>query len=207
MTLQEKQAAADSLLNSRLVLEPAATGGAGTFFDETRRHTGWPNCWWLHSADLDRHHRGGGSFSDRAPRVADRRLPDYLRTPRRCTVEKLAGQVKRSFTVSAADETCKHAIQDFWRDFKSPDRFSPEDDRLVLVTFRGADTLLKHFVGLLDCARVARDGAEFEHRLATKGFVLTKRSSIAASCGKSSATSRDSPPQRPTSGRFRAART
>mgnify|MGYP000343437804 CR=1 FL=1 len=88
--------------------------------------------------------------------------------------QKLAGQVKRSFTVSAADDDCKQAIQDFWKDFKSSDRFSPADDRLVLVTLRGTDTLLKHFVGLLDCARAARDGAEFEHRLATKGFISNK---------------------------------
>jgi len=88
--------------------------------------------------------------------------------------QKLAGQVKRSFTVSAADDDCKQAIQDFWKDFKSSDRFSPADDRLVLVTLRGTDTLLKHFVGLLDCARAARDGAEFEHRLATKGFISAK---------------------------------
>ena len=88
--------------------------------------------------------------------------------------QKLAGQVKRSFTISAADENCKQAIQDFWKDFKSSDRFSQTDDRLVLVTLRGTDTLLKHFVGLLDCARAARTSAEFVHRLATKGFISKK---------------------------------
>ncbi|MHB1799054.1 MAG: hypothetical protein ACYCUI_12240 [Vulcanimicrobiaceae bacterium] len=31
---------------------------------------------------------------------------------------KLAGQVKRTFTVSAADEECQKAILDFWQDFK-----------------------------------------------------------------------------------------
>ena len=88
--------------------------------------------------------------------------------------QKLAGQVKRSFTVSAADDDCKQTIRDFWNDFKSSERFSPTDDRLVLVTLRGTETLLKHFVGLLDCARAARDGAEFERRLATKGFISDK---------------------------------
>jgi len=34
--------------------------------------------------------------------------------------------------------------------------------------------LLEHFAGLLDCARAARDGAEFEHRLATTGFISNK---------------------------------
>ncbi len=33
------------------------------------------------------------------------------------------------------------------------------------------NTLLEHFVGLLDCARAARDGVEFEARLAAKGFI------------------------------------
>ena len=87
---------------------------------------------------------------------------------------KLAGQVKRSFTVSAADDDCKHAIQDFWKDFKNSDHFSPADDRLILVTLRGTDTLLEHFVGLLDCARAACDSEEFERRLATKGFISNK---------------------------------
>ena len=89
-------------------------------------------------------------------------------------VRKLAGQVKRSFTVSAGDDNCKDAIQNFWKDFKNSDRFSLADDRLILVTLRGTDTLLKHFVGLLDCARAARDDAEFERRLVTEGFISKK---------------------------------
>jgi len=84
---------------------------------------------------------------------------------------KLVGQVKRSFTVSAADEECRRAMLDFWKDFKNSDPFSPEDNRLVLVTQRGTNTLLEYFVGLLDCARAARDGADFEYRLATNGFI------------------------------------
>ena len=90
------------------------------------------------------------------------------------TVRKLAGQVKRSFTVSAGDDNCKVAIQDFWKDFKNSAHFSLADDRLILVTLRGTDTLLKYFVGLLDCARAAPDGAEFERRLATEGFISKK---------------------------------
>ena len=31
---------------------------------------------------------------------------------------KLAGQVKRTFTVSATDDECKKAVQDFWKDFQ-----------------------------------------------------------------------------------------
>ena len=94
--------------------------------------------------------------------------------PSRAAVRKLAGQVKRSFTVSAANDDCQSAIRDFWNDFKNADRFSPADDRLLLVTLRGTNTLLKDFVGLLDCARAARNGAEFEHRLTTQGFISDK---------------------------------
>lgn len=89
-------------------------------------------------------------------------------------VRKLVGQVKRSFTVSAIDKECKKTIQNFWKDFKNPDTFSLTNDRFLLVTLRGTNTLLEHFVGLLDSARAARDGAEFEHRLGTKGFISNK---------------------------------
>ncbi|MHB1068792.1 MAG: nSTAND1 domain-containing NTPase, partial [Gemmatimonadaceae bacterium] len=88
--------------------------------------------------------------------------------------QRLAGQVKRTFTVSAADDECKKAVGDFWTDFKNAHCFSPEDDRFVLVVLRGTNVLLEHFVGLLDCARASRDGAEFEQRLATHGFVSGK---------------------------------
>jgi tRNA A37 threonylcarbamoyladenosine biosynthesis protein TsaE len=87
---------------------------------------------------------------------------------------KFAGQVKRSFTVSATDDECKKAIEDFWKDFNNAGLFSPADDRLLLVTLRGSESLLTHFVGLLDCARAARDAAEFEHRLSTAGFISKK---------------------------------
>lgn len=84
----------------------------------------------------------------------------------------LAGQVKLSFTVSASDQECVHVVTDFWKDFNAS-HFSKDHDRLALVTLRGTNTLLKHFVGLLDCARAARDGVEFEQRLATEGLVST----------------------------------
>ena len=87
---------------------------------------------------------------------------------------KLVGQVKRSFTVSAKDEECKNTVADFWRDFNSPDRFSADVDRLVLVTLRGTNTVLEHFSGLLDCARAAPDGDAFEQRLAPPGFISSK---------------------------------
>jgi hypothetical protein len=86
----------------------------------------------------------------------------------------LVGQAKRSFTISAADEECKKAIGDFWKDFKKADPFNPEHDRLVLVTLRGTNTLLENFVGLLDCARGAADGEEFQRRLSLDGFISRK---------------------------------
>ncbi|MFV8754742.1 AAA family ATPase [Nannocystaceae bacterium ST9] len=84
---------------------------------------------------------------------------------------KLAGQTKRSFTVSATDEECKKAVQDFWADFKDTSRFKPAMDRLVLVTLRGTNNLLEYFAGLLDAARAATDASDFELRLTTKGFL------------------------------------
>jgi hypothetical protein len=87
---------------------------------------------------------------------------------------RLVGQVKRSFTISAADDECKKAIGDFWKDFKKADPFNPQHDRFVLVTLRGTNTLLENFVGLLDCARGAADGEEFVRRLSLDGLISKK---------------------------------
>ncbi len=174
MPLQENQPAATSLTNKGRVSSPTATGGEGTFFEQ---HVA---AYWLAQllvrgippilidtvvaeANFQTEHLGW-------------QTDDFLIVCERAGAgpQKLAGQVKRSFTVSAADDECKQAIQDFWTDYKSGGHFSPADDRLVLVTLRGTNTLLEHFVGLLDCARAARDGAEFDRRLATEGFVSDK---------------------------------
>ncbi|NLE73997.1 MAG: AAA family ATPase [Actinobacteria bacterium] len=88
---------------------------------------------------------------------------------------RLVGQVKRSFTISAVNDECEKAIGDFWKDFKKADPFNPEHDRIVLVTLRGTNTLLDNFVGLLDCARGAADGEDFQRRLSLDGFI-SKRS-------------------------------
>lgn len=174
MTLQQNQASAGSLSNTGRVSSPAATGGAGTFFEQ---HVA---AYWLAQLLV----RGVPPIlidtSVAEVHFQTERLgwqtDDFLILCERpgATAQKLVGQVKRSFTVSAGDDECKKTIQDFWKDFKSHDRFSPADDRLVLVTLRGTETLLRNFVGLLDCARAARDGAEFEHRLATKGLISNK---------------------------------
>jgi hypothetical protein len=96
----------------------------------------------------------------------------------------LAGQVKRTFTVSAADEECQKAILDFWQDFKNSERFSVEHDRLVLIVQRGSEVLLGQLGRLLDCARSSRDGADFAHRLATPGFISQKAAHYAEEIAK-----------------------
>jgi hypothetical protein len=143
-------------LTGQRTSNPASTGGAGTFFEQ---HVA---AYWLAQllvrcippiqidtvvAEVHFQTEHLGWQTD-----------DFLIVCERpgAGAQKLAGQVKRSFTVSASDDDCKKAIQDFWKDFNNSDRFSPADDRLVLVTLRGTNTLLEHFVGLLDCARSAR---------------------------------------------------
>ncbi len=161
-----------SLANT--VPSPAATGGAGTFFEQ---HVG---AYWLSHLLV----RGippilhdcciveVGFQVNRLGWNTD----DFLVTGEAGSGSRhqLLGQVKRTFTVSATDDDCKKAIQDFWRDFHNAQLFSPATDRLTLVTLRGTQTLLEYFSGLLDCARVSRDGVEFTQRLTTKGLLNAK---------------------------------
>jgi hypothetical protein len=163
-----------SASNAGRVTGPASTGGAGTFFEQ---HVA---AYWLAQllvrgippilhdcavveVHLQTEHLGWHT-------------DDFLIVGQNGSGEhrKLAGQVKRTFTVSATDGEFKKAVQDFWKDFKNPQQFSPAADRFALVTLRGTNTLLEHFSGLLDCSRAARDEAEFERRLATPGFVSAK---------------------------------
>jgi hypothetical protein len=156
------------------VSSPAATGGAGTFFEQ---HVG---AYWLaqllvraippilHDCSVVEVHlqtENLGWHTD-----------DFLIVGESASGQqrKLAGQVKRAFTISATDDECKKAFQDFWADFKDPQHFTPATDRFALVTLRGTNTLLEHFAGLLDAARAASDAAEFGRRLATKGFLNAK---------------------------------
>ncbi|HUX65938.1 MAG TPA: hypothetical protein VMV31_00460, partial [Terriglobales bacterium] len=159
---------------STRISTPASTGGAGTLFEQ---HVG---AYWLAVLLM-------GAIP---PILIDSTISevsfqtgrlgwktdDFLIVCKRnaAAPRMLVGQVKRSFTISASDTDCVQTIRGFWEDFKSSDRFSPADDSLVLVTQRGTETLLNSFVGLLDCARVARDGAEFECRLATPGRISQK---------------------------------
>ena len=152
------------------VSSPASTGGAGTTFEQ---HVG---AYWLaqllvgaippilidttvSAVSFQTEHLGW--HTDDFLVICERRDGPNL---------SLVGQVKRSFTVSASDEECTKAIGDLWKDFNGP-QFSKANDRLVLVTQRGTNTLLEHFAGLLDCARSSNDAAEFEGRLSTEGFI------------------------------------
>ncbi len=83
---------------------------------------------------------------------------------------RLAAQVKRQFTISEKDETCKKAFGDFWADFKGSE-FDPDKDRFALVTLRGTSVLLDGFNSLLDCARASADATDFVRRLEVAGFL------------------------------------
>lgn len=154
-----------------LVSTPAATGGAGTFFEQ---HV---NAYWLAQLLVGAIppilHDCSVVEVNLQTEILGWHTDDFLIVAESASGEqrKLAGQVKRSFTVSATDDECKKAFQDFWADFKDARHFSSARDRFALVTLRGTNTLLEYFAGLLDAARAAPDVAEFERRLATKGFL------------------------------------
>lgn len=97
--------------------------------------------------------------------------------------QKLAGQVKRNFTVSTANDECSQVIGDFWKDFRSADRFSPADDRLVLVTLHGTNTSSISSGSSIAAARraTARSSGSASRRTAS---FPTRRSSTAASYKK-----------------------
>lgn len=154
-----------------LVSSPAATGGAGTFFEQ---HV---NAYWLAQLLVGAIppilHDCTVVEVDLQTEVLGWHTDDFLIVGESAPGQhrKLAGQVKRSFTVSAANDECKKAFQDFWADFKDVAHFNPATDRFALVALRGTNTLLDHFAGLLDAARAARDAAEFAQRLAIRGFL------------------------------------
>src|SRR5437899_10423920 len=101
------------------VSSPAATGGAGTFFEQ---HV---DAYWLaqllvraippilHNCAVVEVHfqteRLGWNTDDFLV-VGENGLGSR---------RKLVGQVKRTFTISSTDEECKKAVRDFWMDFKN----------------------------------------------------------------------------------------
>ncbi len=153
------------------VSSPASTGGAGTTFEQ---HVG---AYWLAQLLVGAIPPIAIDTTVAEVSFQTKRLgwhtDDFLVV---CTSggmsRNLPGQVKLSFTVSASNQECVQTVTDFWNDFNAS-HFSKDHDRLALVTLRGTNTLLKHYVGLLDCARAARDCIEFEQRLATEGLIST----------------------------------
>lgn len=85
---------------------------------------------------------------------------------------RLLGQTKRSFTVSSTDAECVKTIEGFWSDFTNP-AFVRTTDRFVLTTLHGTNVLLRDFRGLLDTARSALDGADFERRTNLEGMITS----------------------------------
>lgn len=160
--------------NQKRVSSPTSTGGEGVFFEQ---HVA---AYWLvqllvRSIPPILTDRGVTEVHFQTEHLGFN-TDDFLIVCARAGAPpaRLVGQVKRSFTISAADEECRKAIGDFWIDFKKADPFNPGHDRLVLVTLRGTNTLLENFVGLLDCARGAADGEEFQRRLSLDGFISKK---------------------------------
>ncbi|WP_239681316.1 AAA family ATPase [Ectothiorhodospira variabilis] len=92
---------------------------------------------------------------------------------------RLAAQVKRQFTISPKDETCKNAFRDFWADLNGSE-FDSDTDRLALVTLRGTSVLLDGFNTLLDCARASADASDFIRRLEVDRFLSKTARSYAA---------------------------
>ena len=153
------------------ISSPKATGGAGTVFEH---HVG---AYWLGQmvlgaippiwidATVTRVH----FQTERLGWRTDDFLVECDTVGTR--THKLVCHVKSKVSISESDERFKSVIEDFWTDYKSPQRFSTEDDRLVLVTQQGTTNLLTHFASLLDCARVANNESDFYRRVETKGFV------------------------------------
>jgi hypothetical protein len=89
-------------------------------------------------------------------------------------VRKLACRIKRRFTVSSIDSDFKTSILDFWADLQDSALFSPDADQFAFVVQLGTNTLLREFGSLLDCARASQNSQDFEKRLATEGLISTK---------------------------------
>ena len=84
---------------------------------------------------------------------------------------RLAGQMKKSFTVSSKDEDCQKTFIDFWRDFQDDSCFNRDRDRFAIITLRGTETLLARLNALLDCARASISATDYSHRITTDGYL------------------------------------
>ena len=78
-------------------------------------------------------------------------------------VRKLALQVKITLRITKNRE-CAEMFQRFWDDFRTPGRFDPDRDALVIATPRSVHSL-DGLGKLLDCARSSADTDDFNDRL------------------------------------------
>jgi hypothetical protein len=153
------------------VASPVATGGGGVFFEQ---HVGAaflscllvrgiPPC--LPSCQLSEVHfqtRHKGWHTDDLFLVGERGDRQQLR---------LAVQVKRKLIISRENEDFRNTIGNAWKDFHANNPFNPATDSFAIVTLRGTESLLNHFVALLDCAHACRDAEDFSKRLTSPGLL------------------------------------
>lgn len=84
---------------------------------------------------------------------------------------KAALQVKRSFSLSEADEECIRTLQSAFTDFRDASRFDQQRDILGLVTSSLSAKLARGFRTLLDCARASANAADMVRRLEIPGYL------------------------------------
>jgi hypothetical protein len=78
--------------------------------------------------------------------------------------------VKHGVKFTDGDEVFRDVITDAWADFSDHDRFTPEDDALVLATGPLAATY-EHLLTALEFARAAASSNDFYARIGRKGFI------------------------------------
>jgi hypothetical protein len=153
------------------VVSPVATGGGGVYFEQ---HVGaaflsWllvrgippclPSCQLLEVHFQTRHK---GWHTDDLLLVGEKADCQKLR---------LAVQVKRKLVVSRQNEDFRDTIANAWKDFHAKNAFNPATDAFAIVTLRGTESLLNHFVALLDCARFCQNAEDFSKRLTSPGLL------------------------------------
>jgi len=82
---------------------------------------------------------------------------------------QIAAQIKRSFTLSAADSECQDTIAAAWRDFSNTDKFQQGRDAIVLITFLGTNRIQHDVRWLLTQARAAATLSDFDSRRTGQG--------------------------------------
>ena len=90
------------------------------------------------------------------------------------TQRRYAGQAKRAFTVSNADEDSVKTFTKLWADFNNVSLFVEDRDQLGLLLLSGGDAAASSLRALCDCARASKDAADLSHRLGTDGLLNAK---------------------------------